>query len=127
MTDSPGKPLSTSAITHGWIRPVRHPELGVDINGQSVVRYLRFGRAVRVDRLELKPVIAGRWVPGVPTHPAHVTVSTLDAATGRWRLLKDVALPPDPRIKGLDELGRVKGSDFEVIETTGPDDGPRVP
>ncbi len=100
MTDSPGKPLSTSAITHGWIRPVRHPELGVDINGQSVVRYLRFGRAVRVDRLELKPVIAGRWVPGVPTHPAHVTVSTLDAATGRWRLLKDVALPPDPRIKG---------------------------
>ena len=42
---------------------------------------------------------------------------------GDWRL----SVAPDPRIKGLDELGRVKGSDFEVIETTGPDDGPRVP
>jgi hypothetical protein len=64
------------------------------------VRYLRFGHEVRVDRLELKPLIAGRWVPSVPTHPAHVTVSTLHPATGRWTLLKDVELPRDPRISG---------------------------
>ena len=30
------------------------------------------------------------------------------------------------RMKELDELGRVKGSDFEVVETTGPDEGPRA-
>jgi hypothetical protein len=40
---------------------------------------------------------------------------------GDWRL----SVAPDPRIKGLDELRRVKGADFEVVETTGPDEGPR--
>ncbi|OPZ24776.1 MAG: hypothetical protein BWZ02_02759 [Lentisphaerae bacterium ADurb.BinA184] len=91
--------LPVNAISHGWIRPVRHPDLGVEVNGQSVVRYLRFGREVRIARLELKPLVAGRWVPAVPTHPAHVTVSRLDAA-GRWQVLRDVELPPDPRIGG---------------------------
>ncbi len=38
-----------------------------------------------------------------------------------WRL----SVAPDSRIKGLDELRKVKGSDFEVIQTTGPDEGPR--
>lgn len=92
--------LQTSGISHGWVRPVRHPELGVEVHGQSVVRYLRFGRVVRVAALELKPVIAGRWVPNVPTHPAHVTVAVPDPATGRWRVVKDVELPADPRIAG---------------------------
>jgi hypothetical protein len=40
---------------------------------------------------------------------------------GDWRL----SIAPDSRIKGLDELRRVKGSDFEVVQTTGPDEGPR--
>ncbi len=40
---------------------------------------------------------------------------------GDWRL----SVAPDSRIRGLDELGRLKGSDFEVVETTGPDEGPR--
>jgi hypothetical protein len=40
---------------------------------------------------------------------------------GDWRL----SVAPDPRIKGLDELRRVTGADFEVVETTGPDEGPR--
>jgi hypothetical protein len=40
---------------------------------------------------------------------------------GNWRL----SVAPDHRIKGLDELRRVKGSDFEVVQTTGPDEGPR--
>lgn len=38
-----------------------------------------------------------------------------------WRL----SVAPDSRIKGLDELGRVKGSDFEVIVPTGATEGPR--
>ena len=70
------------------------------MNGQSAVRYLRFGREVHVDRLELKPLIAGRWIPSVPTHPAHVTVSTLDATSGGWHVLKEVELPRDPRCSG---------------------------
>ncbi len=40
---------------------------------------------------------------------------------GDWR----ISVAPDSRLKGLDELRRVKGSDFEVVETTGPDEGPR--
>jgi hypothetical protein len=35
---------------------------------------------------------------------------------GDWRL----SVAPDSRIKGLDELRRVRGSDFEVVQTTGP-------
>jgi hypothetical protein len=38
-----------------------------------------------------------------------------------WRL----SVAPDVRIKGLDELRKVKGSDFEVVQPTGPDEGPR--
>ncbi len=41
---------------------------------------------------------------------------------GDWRL----SVAPDKRIKGLDELGRLKGSDFEVVEPTGPGQGPRA-
>jgi hypothetical protein len=40
---------------------------------------------------------------------------------GDWRL----SVAPDSRIKGLDELRKVKGSDFEVVQTTGPDEGTR--
>jgi hypothetical protein len=35
---------------------------------------------------------------------------------GSWR----ISVAPDERIKGLDEFRRLKGSDFEVVETTGP-------
>lgn len=41
---------------------------------------------------------------------------------GDWRL----SVAPDARIKGLDELRKVKGSDFEVVQTTGPNEGPRA-
>lgn len=40
---------------------------------------------------------------------------------GDWRL----SVAPDSRLKGLDDLRKVKGSDFEVVETTGPNEGPR--
>jgi hypothetical protein len=41
---------------------------------------------------------------------------------GDWR----ISVAPDRRIKNLDELRRVKGSDFEVVRTTGPNEGPRA-
>jgi hypothetical protein len=41
---------------------------------------------------------------------------------GDWR----ISVAPDSRIKGLDDLRRLKGSDFEVVQTTGPDEGPRM-
>jgi hypothetical protein len=41
---------------------------------------------------------------------------------GEWRL----SIAPDARIKGLDELRKLKGSDFEVIIPTGPNEGPRA-
>ncbi|MFL5340718.1 MAG: hypothetical protein ACJ8F7_11255 [Gemmataceae bacterium] len=41
---------------------------------------------------------------------------------GEWR----ISVAPDSRIKGLDELRKLKGSDFEVIVPTGPNEGPRA-
>ena len=41
---------------------------------------------------------------------------------GDWR----ISVAPDKRIKGLDELRKLKGSDFEVVQTTGPNEGPRA-
>lgn len=41
---------------------------------------------------------------------------------GDWRL----SIAPDSRIKGLNDLRKVKGHDFEVIVPTGPDEGPRA-
>ncbi len=40
---------------------------------------------------------------------------------GDWR----ISVAPDSRIKDLDELRKVKGQDFDVIEPTGPRQGPR--
>lgn len=40
---------------------------------------------------------------------------------GDWR----ISVAPDSRIKGLDELRKLKGADFEVVQTTGPNNGPR--
>lgn len=40
-----------------------------------------------------------------------------------WR----VSVAPDPRIQGLEALHAIKGSDFEVIQTTGEKEGPRAP
>ena len=40
---------------------------------------------------------------------------------GNWR----ISVAPDSRIKGLGDLSKVKGADFEVVEPTGPNEGPR--
>lgn len=97
-------------ISHGGIRPVLHPRLGVEVNGQTCIRYLRFLRPVRLDRLELgllsgpdttRPMGgSGRWVPNVPTHPAHLIISVLEPQTGRWRTIKEINLPANPVIAG---------------------------
>lgn len=42
---------------------------------------------------------------------------------GDWR----ISVAPDARITGLDALRGLKGSDFEVVQTTGEHEGPRAP
>ncbi len=103
--------LSAAALTHAHVFPVKHPRLGVKVDGRSCIRYLRFRRRVRIDHLKLPRAQAGRYEPGVPTHPAHVTVSVLDGR--RWRVVADVTFPEDPRISkgaGLD------GTDIDAIQ-----------
>jgi hypothetical protein len=41
---------------------------------------------------------------------------------GDWRL----SIAPDKRIKDLEELKKLRGKDFEVVQTTGPNEGPRA-
>ncbi|MFW5798630.1 MAG: hypothetical protein ACOCXX_03140, partial [Planctomycetota bacterium] len=102
MVDQPNRPqrLDAVPVDHAGRRRVVHPDLGREILAQTAVRYLRFFHPVRVSHLELPISIgataAGRWVPSVPTHPAHVVVSTLDSSARRWRPVADVTLPPIP-------------------------------
>ncbi len=91
-------------VSHAGRRWVMHPELQRYIYSQTAVRYLRFLRKVRIDHLTLRSLAeqtaSGRWVPNVPTHPAHITVSILDRHTNGWHLIKDVELPPNPEFVG---------------------------
>lgn len=87
-------------VDHAGRRKIIHPELGCEIHVQTAVRYLRFLRPVRVDHLELPLVTYGRWVPAVPTHPAHVIVSRLEPAARRWKVVADVNFPPNPQCSG---------------------------
>lgn len=92
--------LNTHAVAHGGLQPLQHPELGVEITGETAVRYLRFRQSVRLERLELQRSVYGRWVPAVPTHPAHLLISVLDSQTNRWHTVREVDLPYDPRTAG---------------------------
>ena len=42
---------------------------------------------------------------------------------GDWR----ISVAPDPRIKGLDDLTKLKAADFEVIAPSGPNEGRYAP
>lgn len=42
---------------------------------------------------------------------------------GDWR----ISVSPDPRIQGLEDLAKLKATDFEVIVPTGPNEAPRAP
>jgi len=86
-------------ITHAHLNPAFHPGLKTEVMGRSVVRYLRFLRKTRVDRLELGRVVA-RKIPAIPAHPAHLIISTLDQKTCKWRIIREISLPSDPRIEG---------------------------
>jgi len=92
--------LPYSGVTHAHHRPVENPELGARIDGRTAVRYLRFLRRVRVDRLELPRLVYGRWAPNVPTHPAHLTVSLLNKNSWRWETVREIWPEADPRIAG---------------------------
>jgi hypothetical protein len=90
--------LTDYAITHGGIQSVKHPKLGIIVNGQTSIRYLRFARPVRVDHLELGKIVYGRAIPQVPCHPAHIIISILDPQSLQWRIIREVDFPMDPRI-----------------------------
>lgn len=67
-------------------------------------------------------------VSGFPPHARAIlealkTYGMFVADNGRNWL---ISIAPDHRIQGLESLSRVKGSDFEVIVPTGPDEGPRA-
>ncbi len=102
MNDRPSmtQPLKAYSVDHAGRRTIMHPAMERELQSQTAVRYLRFLRPVRVARLELPAVCYGRWVPSVPTHPAHVTVSLLDRAVNRWKVIADVELPPNPKFAG---------------------------
>jgi hypothetical protein len=92
--------LADEAITHGGIQRVRHPRLNVDVDGQTCIRYLRFGRPVILDRLEIERLVYGRWVPKVPTHPAHILIQTLNPHSRQWQTVQERDLPYEPKIEG---------------------------
>jgi hypothetical protein len=105
--------LNHYPITHAGIRKMLHPRLGVEIDNQTCVRYLRFTRPVTIDYLELPHSVYGRWIPAVPTHPAHLILSVPDEQIGDWRVLKEIDLPYDPRIAGE---GLRQDMDLEEVE-----------
>jgi hypothetical protein len=92
--------LTAYPLTHAGLAPFVHPRLSVETNAQTVVRYLRFLKPARLERLELPYAVYGRWVPDVPTHPAHLMISILDPASYTWQVVREVHLPPDPRLMG---------------------------
>ncbi len=94
------EPLKDYAVTHAGIRPLLHPRLGVEVNSQTAVRYLRFLAPAKIDRLELGRIRYGRAIPQVPTHPAHLVISTLNEKTSTWEIIREVDLPPDPDVAG---------------------------
>ncbi len=90
--------LNATSITHAHIKRVLHPRLGVEVDGRTCVRTLRFRRRVRISHLELRRPACGRWIPTVPAHPAHLLISVLEGA--RWRVVQEIEFPRDPRIAG---------------------------
>jgi len=105
--------LSDHAITHGGIKLVTDSDLGVDVYGQTCIRYLRFGKRVELDHLELERHVYGRWVPAVPTHPAHLFISILDRENFAWKTIREVDFPADPEIMGAGLSQQMKIEEIE--------------
>ncbi|MBI4027925.1 MAG: hypothetical protein HY360_23270 [Verrucomicrobia bacterium] len=92
--------LRDFSFTHGAIKPMQHPRLRAQVTNETAIRYVRFMQRVRVERLELPRSVWGRIHPSVPTHPAHLIVSVLDRDAARWKKVREVDIPPDPRVAG---------------------------
>jgi hypothetical protein len=92
--------LSDYSLFHAGRKPVLHPDLGVEIVGQTAVRYYRFCRPVSIDRLEWPITRAHGGTPRVPLHPAYLRASILNRRTMRWEVVKEVEFPPNERIMG---------------------------
>ena len=92
--------LADDAITHGGIQHVMNPKLGIKIDGQTCIKYLRFNKTVHLNHVELGKLVYGRWVPDVPAHPAHIIFSILDRKTLLWQTVHEINLPVDERISG---------------------------
>lgn len=92
-------------VFHAGRKRIVHPELGKAIYSQTSVCYMRFLRKVRVTGLEL-PVtnaqqrLSGRWIPKVPTHPAHIIVSILDKNSNHWKTIGETEFAPNDRFAG---------------------------
>jgi hypothetical protein len=101
--ESPQK-LADFPVSHAGRKRLVHPKLQREILAQTAVRYLRFLRPVRLDHVTLPalntPGLSGRWVPNVPTHPAHLLFSLLDRRENRWRVVAEAELPANPRFAG---------------------------
>ena len=98
------KPLKCYPVHHAGRKRITHPELNREILSQTAVCYLRFLRKVRLSHLKLpvvnEPKYSGRWVPNVPTHPAHIIVSSFDNEKNCWETIKSVDLAPNPKFAG---------------------------
>jgi hypothetical protein len=76
-------------------------------------------------RLRLK---GGVDVSGFPKHARAIALALKKHGMlvadngGDWR----ISVPPDPRLTGLEALRRLKGSDFEVVVTTGENERPII-
>ncbi len=91
-------------VFHAGRRRLLHPDLGREIYSQTAVCYLRFLCKVKVDHLILPienvSANSGRWVPSVPTHPAHLVVSLLDEKSCSWKAVKEVTFPRNAKFAG---------------------------
>lgn len=107
--------IDTFPLVHGGLKPTHHERLNTTVNAQTAVATLRFYRPARVDRLEIAPTVYGRGSPSVPTHPAHMTVSVFNRASGKWDVVRDVSFPPNPKFSGKGLAERMPMKDMETF------------
>jgi hypothetical protein len=50
-------------IKYGGVKPLWHDRLKTTVNGQPAIATLRFFRIVRVQRVEISPIVYGRFAP----------------------------------------------------------------
>ena len=58
--------LSATSVTHADIKRILHPRLGVEVDGRTCVRTLRFRRKVKLDYLDFRYGWGGAGSPMFP-------------------------------------------------------------